>query len=85
MMRLTKVWAPHDITEDSQSEGIQSFKAQIKLWLKRKKKIGKKVTGAERIKVLSEKVRVFKSLRKRKRKREIREWKNKKDRNDYEG
>lgn len=70
MMRLTKVWAPHDITEDSQSEGIQSFKAQIKLWLKRKKKIGKKVTGAERIKVLSEKVRVFKSLRKRKRKRD---------------
>lgn len=34
-----------------------------------KKKIGKKVTGAERIKVLSEKVRVFKSLRKRKRKK----------------
>ena len=34
---------------------------------KKKKNFGKKVTGAERIKVLYEKVKVFKSLRKRKR------------------
>ena len=46
------------------------FKAQIKLWLGKKKHFGKKVTGAKRIKVLYEKVEVFKSLRKRKRKRD---------------
>lgn len=40
-MRLTKFEQLHDITEDSQSEGIQSFKAQIKLWLKRKKLVRK--------------------------------------------
>ena len=45
-------------------------KAHIKLWFKRKKKHFGKVTGAERIKVLYEKVKVFKSLRKRKRKRD---------------
>ena len=38
--------------------------------VQKKSHFGKKVTGAERIKVLYGKVKVFKSLRKRKRKRD---------------